>query len=104
MKGKAAFGSQEWLAGEIGYGNYNYYFFIFFILQALAHSDDISIISHMLEMIIIWAVEDAGKVHTANELQHIQTTQSQTFLSSLTYIFDIQTVSNSFGATGPIVV
>lgn len=49
-------------------------------------------------MIIIWAVEDAGKVHTANELQHIQTTQSQTFLSSLTYIFDIQTVSNSFGA------
>lgn len=55
-------------------------------------------------MIIIWAVEDAGKVHTANELQHIQTTQSQTFLSSLTYIFNIQTVSNSFGATGPIVV
>lgn len=45
LKGKAVFGNQEWLAGEIGCGNYNYHFFIF---RALPHSDDISIISLML--------------------------------------------------------
>lgn len=79
---KAVFGNQEWLAGEIGCGNYNYYFFIF---QALPHSDDISIISLMLGIIILWALEDAGAVHTAHEL-YIQNWESQTFPSSLIYM------------------
>lgn len=68
------------MAGEIGRGNYNYYFFI---PQALLHSDDISIITHMLRMIIIQALEDAGEVHTGNDLQYIKNSPSQTFLSSL---------------------
>lgn len=72
--------SSLWLAGEIGCGNSNYYFFIF---QALPHSDDISIISLMLGIIIIWALEDADEVNSVNELQYIQNSESQTFLSSL---------------------
>ncbi len=73
LKGKAVFENQEWLAGEIGCGNSNYYFFIF---QALPHSDDISIISRMLGIIIVRALEDADELHSANELQHIQNSES----------------------------
>lgn len=66
--GEAVFGNQELLAGEIGCGNSNYYFFI---PSALPHSDNISIVSEMLGMITIQAPEDTGQVHTANELQDI---------------------------------
>lgn len=79
------------MAGEIGCGNYNYYFFIF---QALPHSDDISIISRMFGVIIIRALEDAGEVHSANELQNIQNSESQTYLSSLIYMFLILSFKN----------
>ena len=37
----------------------------------------------MLGIIIIWALEDADEVNSVNELQYIQNSESQTFLSSL---------------------
>lgn len=35
---------------------------------------------------MIWALEDADEMHTANELQFIQNSESQTFLSGQIYM------------------